>query len=176
MVGIVGGWDRVAASDDALPVATPSATMAVAPFDAVLRRVRVGDELPPVARPQEGVRYLFVSLDLTNTSPRPATGDVLADLVTIDAPGLRQLAGITVSPMVYRLGDAQQARALQPGVATPVVLIWEQDASQPVPETVTVTVHSHTWRPSAATGQEQWLDQTPVAEAVMKVDPLGEAK
>ena len=99
---------------------------------------------------------------------------MLSKAVTIDAKGLDLDANdVPVGPLVYRLGDAQSARSLQPDVLTPVTLVWSQDATAPVPTEVTVTLNAHTWQRSALEDFEYWQSPTPVVELTLPVEDLG---
>lgn len=175
IVGLVGGWDSVAEVDEALPTATPSAVTNAAPFELTVKRARHGLELPPVALARDGQRYLFVTVDVTNTADQPVPASVLADAVTIDAEGLPMAGEEPLAPTVFRVNDGLPAKALQPGVATPTVLVWAQDAAAALPDEVAITLHSHTWRASAATGGEGWMDTTALAALTVPLEPLGEA-
>ena len=167
VVGMIGGWDRVAAVEEALPSATPSAVATATPFELTVGHIRYGTELKPIAPAREGVRYLFLVADIVNTSDHPLQTRQISRAVSIDAEGLS-----VAPPMVYRTGDALMATWLQPDVPTQVVYLWEQDAATPLPETVDVTILSQTWRASALSGALEWMDPTAVAEMTLPLSPI----
>lgn len=170
IVGFVGGWDKVAAVEEAVPTAAPTATATATPFNVTMLLAKHGAELPPIVYPRDGVRYIFLLADVTNMSNQPVGVEVLADAVSIDAKKLETNgAGDVRRPLIYRINDTQSARSLQPGVSTPVALIWAQSAAEPPPETLTVSLNSHTWKKSALEDFDYWQSPTPVVEITMPI-------
>ena len=172
-IGLFGGWDAAVTEVDDVPRGEPSATAAVPPFDVVFRRARYGDSLEPAFRPQEGVRYWFVSLDVTNTTNLPVDRFTLTDDIAIDLPGLKSFPGVPPRPTPYRLLDSLTQGDFQPGLTTQIALVWEQDAAAAIPDEVTLTVPKYTWRASSMDGSTGWRDAEPGLIITLPADPLG---
>ena len=172
VAGIAGGFDAVTAADERLPTATVGAAVAATPFEITVKRARHGTELRPIAYKAEGRRYVFLTVDVRATDTKPVPAGYLSYAVEIDVPGLSTTGSTVTPPTVYRVGDGLSARSLQPGLTVPVVLTWQADASQPLPDTVTVTLHKQTWRASTLDGVEQWLDPTASHTLTLPLEPL----
>ena len=115
-------------------------------------------------------------MTVENTSPRPVDARVTAASFGVSLQGLRQfgrsVAQDSARPDVVRAIDATPLGALQPGIEQNLALVWEQDAAQKVPETVSVVVIGHTWRISALDGSWQWFDPAPAATVELPLVPL----
>ncbi len=167
--GLLGGWqDALTGDADDLPAVEPSASATAAPFTWVVKKAFSGDELKPAAYPRDGVRYLFVTVDATNTSDLPTFASLLTGAAHVEVPGIATQA----RPTVVRVLDGQAARAFSPDVAVPVVLVWEQDAAQPAPERVTVTVDGHTFRRSTMDASTEWRDPVPAFTVTLPVEEV----
>ena len=175
VAGIAGGFDAVSAADDDTPTASVGEVVDAAPFEITVRRARHGTELKPIAYRQDGRRHVFVTLDVRSTATLPVPAGILLNAVRIDVPGLATTAsGSLATPNGYRTGDGLSVRSLQPGVTVPVVLVWQQDAAAPVPETLTVTVNRQTWRTSTLEDSESWFDPEPARVVTLPVEALAE--
>lgn len=169
VAGLFGGWERVTAADHDTPTAEPSTPVEAAPFEFTVHRLRIGDELPPIATASEQHRYLFLLLDVTNTSDQPVPLTVLQRAVTLDFEGWEDEA-----PQNFRALDSGMTRYFQPGVVTPSALVWQLDRTAPPPTEVAVTLNAHTWRYSIVEEDEGWFDEEPAAQLTMPADPLEE--
>ena len=169
VAGLLGGWqDALTGDEETLPTSTPSATATAAPFTLVVKKAFSGDELKPAAYPSEGVRYLFVTVDVTNASDAPTFSSILSQAATVDVPGVAE----GVDPRVVRVLDGQGARSFSPDVVVPVVLIWEQDAAQPAPTSVTLTMSRHTFRVGTMDSSKEWRDPEPAWTVTLPVEEV----
>lgn len=176
VAGALGGFEAVSTATDELPVVEVAEVATAAPFEITVNGVRYGETLGTVAPEKDGVRYLFVVADVTNTAERPVySGTTLNSQVRIDADGLLpNPASLNKdNPASYRTLDQLGLAWLQPGVTVPTVFIFEQDAAEPLPEEVTVTLSSSTWRASLMDGSFDWRDAAPAVEIVAPVKELG---
>lgn len=165
VAGAFGGWEDALTAEETTPRAEPGATVAAAPFDVVVRKAFQGDALPPVANARDGVRYLFVTLDVTNTSDAPVFSSILSSDLGVDLTGV----DTTFPPQVFRINDTQGARSFSPDVTVPVVVVWELDASLDPPTEVTLTVPRHTWRRASLDSSMGWRDPEPAVEVTLPV-------
>lgn len=176
VVGLVGGWGEVAAEESEITDVAAGTPFAVAPYEVTVRRARTFTELPPTFRAERDHRYLALVLDVVNRSDVPVVSSHLTRGATLDAPGLKQVrlaSGVRAAdPLLYRGLDGLSASTLQPGLATPTVLVWQQRLAEPVPETVTVTFSTHTWRRSSLDGHEDWFDATPSHAVTLPVEAV----
>lgn len=176
VTGLVGGWEAATATDDDTPVVTAGKPQDVTPFEITVQRLRHGDELPGVAPLSETHRYLFLVLDVTNTTDAPVDFTKLARAITIDADGLLTTPdGIVHRPQVYRGNDGLLARTYPPGVVTPTVLVWSQDRDVPPPDEVGLTLNAFIWRYSAVEERESWFDEEPTATMTLEAKPMADA-
>lgn len=165
--GLLGGWGDALSADEDLPRVEPSATAEAAPFRLVVKKAFHGSELPPAVRPSDGVRYVFVTLEATNTATAPVHASILSGDLAVDVDGLT-----AANPRVLRVNDGQPARAFSPDVTVPVVVVWEQDASAPAPTALTLTVPGYTFRRSSMDASEDWRDPTPAFRVSLPVNPV----
>ena len=172
VVGLVGGWDKVAAVETVVPTATPSVATTATPFEFTVKRARHGMALQPIAYEQEDLRYLFVTADVTLRSDQPVDVGVLADAISIDAKGLDAGFGTVATAAIYRMSDALGQRMLQPNITTPLVFIWRQSLTEPVPTELTVTLKQHVWMKSTLEDYTYWQQPTTVAELTLPVEEL----
>lgn len=169
IVGLIGGWENVAAVEEQLPEVRPSTATTATPWELTVKSARHGNELTPIAYASDGMRYLFVTAEVTLRSDQPVDAGVLADAVAIDAPGLQPTFGTKVRPSVYRLSDALSQRFFQPNVTVPVVFVWSQDSTDDVPAELTVTLNRHTWKKSTLEDYHYWQEPTAVGTVRLTV-------
>lgn len=176
VTGLVGGWEAATATDDDTPVVEAGEPLDVAPFEIAVQRMRHGDELPGVVPLSETHRYLFLVVDVTNTSDAPVDFTILARALTLDVEGLEATAeGFVHRPRIHRGNDGLASRSYSPGVATPTVLIWKQDRAVAPPDEATLTVHAFTWRYSVVEESDGWFDEEPAARVTLDVKGLTDA-
>lgn len=185
-VGLTGGWGAVAAEADAeadtVPTKAAGEVFTAKPFQLAITKARAFDELPGVLPKSKGARYLVVAADVTDTDARYVEDDagitrhlIDDDAVSIDAKGLVDQLGKPLTegkaprPTVLRVNDTQRQAAFQPGVLTPVIVVFEQASSEPVPTELTVTVNSFTWRKSTLDNHYFWADPKPAAKVTLPV-------
>lgn len=177
VVGLIGGPDAVEGVDAAeVPVVEVGTPIAATPFEVTVRRARHFDELKGTLHPTDGFRYLVVSLDVTLRNDRHSEYGDLRRALHLDAPGLKTIelaSGPRVEdPRLLRGLDAIDAYAFQPGLDTPVIAVWQQDATAPIPATVTLTLDRQTWRASSMDNAWRWHDPTPVARVTLPLEKL----
>lgn len=175
VVGIFGGWDAAGEAVEK-PVARVGDVVTADPFEFTVSRARFFDELAPPFYREEGYRYLVVSVDVTNTAPEYVDSFVLAGSATLDADGLRTIDLATgpkvLEPRVVRTADSLSERTFQPGLTNNVVLAWQQDIGEAIPDEVTVTFSQHTWRRSTMDESLGWRDPVPAARVTLPLEPL----
>lgn len=178
VVGMVGGWGTVSEAADELSVADVGKPVAVAPFEVTVNRARWFDKLEPTLYAEDGYRYLAVLIDVTNTTNEPVSGGILAETAELDAAALKTIelkAGPTpIAARALRGADGLTQYTLQPGLTQSVVLVWQQEAGEPLPTKVTFTLSGHTERRSAMDGSLGWRDPEPVAKITLPLEPLPE--
>ncbi|MDO5677166.1 MAG: hypothetical protein Q4G35_06620 [Propionibacteriaceae bacterium] len=173
IVGVVGGWDAATATDVKVPEIAAKESHDAAPFTVSVSRIRYGDELPGVALESEEYRYLFLVMDVTNTSDSPVPAVLIQRAITLDVPGLPTTPGGSVLwPDVYRGADGLRPHYYQPGVHTPTVVVWQQLRTQEVPAEVELTLNAYTWRYSIVEEREAWFDEAPSATMTLPLEPL----
>lgn len=163
IVALTGGLGEVATADQDLPTTTPSATATAPPLEVVVRKAYwTTKSVTGLFPAQDGIRHLMVSIELTNTGDQPIPVYTVAESFRIDAGGLVENGTVVDSaaadPVVTRSNDLADAGAAQPGLITPLVLVWQQKTTQAVPTSFLVTIRGHVWRASALDGSMQWLD------------------
>ncbi len=176
--GAVGGWGAASQAAEEVPPTAVGVAIEAAPFELTVRRARHFEELRPAFYPEEGFRYLALSVDVTNTTGEPVPAVVLAGAATLDALGLRT-TGLssgprTNDPTVVRTADGLTQRTFQPGLTTTVVLVWQQDLGESPPAEVAVSLGGHTLRRSAMDGSTGWRDPEPVAVVALPLETLPE--
>lgn len=175
-IGLFGGWDAAVTEVDDVPRGEPGVAATVAPFRVEVRRARYGASLAPAFPARDGVRYWFVTVDVTNTSGRPVAKALLTEDATLDLPGLQAAwSSERAIPTAHRLADGLVQEHYQPGLTTRIVLVWQQDNAEPLPDDVTLTLASHTWRASSLDGGLDWRDATPGLVVTLPAEPLQEA-
>ena len=175
-VGATGGWAGAQDQESTLLAADVGAALAADPLTVTVKKAFVADTIPTLAPARPGSRFVLVTVTVENTSPRPVDARVTAASFGVSLQGLRQFGRPvpqdSARPDVVRAIDATPLGALQPGIEQNLALVWEQDAAQQVPDTVSVVVIGHTWRISALDGSWQWFDPTPAANVELPLAPL----
>lgn len=166
-VGALGGWDHVRAASTELPVVKAGEKATGEPFELTVRKSWYTDELQGLLTKRDGRRYLLVTGSVTNTSKEPVLPVMLQGSLAVDVPGCRTDGHVT-SPDVCRpdrllRADGLDMGSLQPGMATDVVAVFEQDTTSPAPAAVDVELTGHTWRASSLDGGMDWRDPEPTA-------------
>lgn len=179
LVGLLGGWDRVGAKETELTSVAAGQELQAKPFTMTFRKAfsyRGVQGLPPVG---EGRRGLFVTVDVVNTTKEPI------DLLDFRLRSLFQLkdvqgliyGGQAVSPekaipTLYRGTDVLPARQVQPGLTTRLVVLWEQQATESPPKTLTVVPNKYEFRVSRLTNLKEYLNPTPAAQVTLPVQEV----
>lgn len=168
ILALTGGLSQIEGVAQEVPTAAPGATVTAAPLDVVVKRAFWAEGPDdPIAKEAPGLGRLLIVIEVTDRSPRPVDLLTLQDSFRIDADGLRfygqPQASERATPMIYRGADLLPARPAQSDLTTPLVLSWDQDATQPVPTSLTLLVRGHTWRASSLDGGLDWFDPTDVA-------------
>ncbi len=182
-----GGWSSASAADESaapeIPTVAVGTPVQARPYRLSVTAARTVEKLDGLLPDDRATRYLVIALDVTDTDARYVqdsmgmTGNGLDfDGLVVDAEGL--VDGLTGKPIdsgaaqrpaLYRVKDTQRAWSFQPGVPTPVIAVYQQSSSQPVPTKLTVTLHQYTWRKSALDNHLNWFDPTPVARVEVPV-------
>lgn len=172
--GLFGGL--ATATPDGPKELTARKTVAAAPFDLTIERVRwlsdLGDDEPDPNR-----RYIGVVARITNTSDHPVyIGDARRTLRLLDADGIHPSSrsdetapSIEVDPTVTVLADGSTLSAAPPGLAFEVVFLWEQSTAVDPPASVDLAVRAQTWRQSSLDDQHLWFDPTVTHEGPISV-------
>lgn len=174
-VGLLGGFD--AAATEETPVVAVGDTVKVAPFSLTVTAARYADALPPIAPTQDGTKYVFLAVEVTNTSASPVSSTTLTDAVATDL----QVAtydgsgGTAIRPSVYRTEDSLSASTYPPDVMVPSVLVWQVDAETALPDAVVVSLRGQTWRASSLDGGMGWRDPSAAATLDVPLSPLAGA-
>ena len=179
--GVFGGLDDTRADE---PVVAPTATAVDAtPFRISVQRVRVGTDLGVDSIPKAEGRYLLVSLRVVVPADEDASvpWSVLRDTVRLDGvtglvdlyhrrgdPVPRSTAPVAANQIVSS-DDAENLGDLAPGLEYPAVFLFQQAATEPVPDEVTVVLSAHRWRKSSIEDVEGWFDPAPVARVTVPV-------
>lgn len=177
LIGLLGGWDKVAAKETTLPTLTADKEFQAEPFKLEFKKAFWYEQiqgLPPVST---GNRALMVTLDATNTSPRPVLVEDVKRAFRLTTGGLvmnfQPAPPERAAPDVYRGSDLLRLRTLPPGLKTRLALVWEQDSKQPTPQELTVVVIKQTYRKSFSDGSMRYFDPTESATVNL---PLTEFK
>lgn len=176
-IGSVGGFrSAVATVQKPLAVASVGSPVEVPPWQIELESARQFDSAPQIARQTDGVRYLAVTLYLTNTASRfvpSGAAQPAVEALRIDAAGLRDVRGPLAPedarPTLYRLPDAVPVGAFQPGIRYRVVAVWQQDAATPAPASLRITLRGSVYRASSLDGSMMWFPDDPVASGELPV-------
>lgn len=173
IAGSVGGWERVVAVEEDTPSIAVGEPASAAPFEFTVHRLRVGDELSSIATVSETHHYLFLLLDVTNTTDEVVSLDLLHRAVELEFEGWPASSGRAgPRPTNYRGLDAFNTTHFQPGVLTPTVLVWQLDRSAPVPGQVTVNLNAFTWRYSIVEESDGWFDPAAAFTLSLPAEPL----
>lgn len=173
-LSLLGGFGAMAEED--LPAVEPNVAVELAPFSLTVTAARYGDELAPVAYPDDGVQYLFLALEVTNTTDDPVPAGILANALSVDVVGrLTSNGAITAVPTIYRTEDSLPAGVFSPGVLVPTVAIWRIDAAVDLPEELTVTLNTQTWRTSTLDGSWGWRDPHAAVRMTLPLQRLKDA-
>lgn len=181
--GAFGGLDDTRTE---APRVVPTATAVdVAPFRVTVERVRAGTDLGVSSIPQPEGRYLLVSLRVAVPDDEEGSvpWGVLRDLVRLE--GARGLVGPyhsdgdpvparpeeVVPTQLVSSDDAEGLGDLAPGLEYPVVVLFQQVDTEPVPDEVTVVLSAHRWRKDSIDQVEGWHDP---AAAVRVTVPVAE--
>lgn len=173
----LGGFGTIEAVNRDLPVIGAGKTASAPPLEVVVNRARVLDADPSLSLTDiPGEHYVVVTATLTTTDPQPLPAYDLDRLFTPELTGLTRF-GTPVpdtekghAPQVLRPDGQGAVDFLQPDLPQPVLLIWEQQDSQPVPAELRISVSSLTWRASSLSGEEMYLDPTPAVIATAPVE------
>ncbi len=180
VIGAFGGWNAVTDSADETSEVGASEAFSADPFELTVRRAVVFDELEGVFPAEEGMRYISVSADVENTTDLPVSSFVLAGDVVLEVDGVETIefddgSSHPRDPGVVRTADSLSARSFQPGLPVNVVLVWKQDAAEPVPAEISVLFPAHSWRRSVMDDSFGWRDPVPTARVSLPLAALGEA-
>lgn len=180
VVGAFGGWNAVIDSVDETSEVGAGEAFSADPFELTVRRAVVFDELEGVFPAEEGMRYISVSADVENTTDLPVSSFVLAGDVVLEVDGVETIefddgSSHPRDPDVVRTADSLSARSFQPGLPVNVVLVWKQDAAEPVPSEISVLFPSHSWRRSVMDDSFGWRDPVPTARVSLPLAALKEA-
>lgn len=177
-VSLWGGLDAVAETPEDLPTVDAWEALETNPLTITPTKFLYGDSINGVLSEQIGARYLFLAVDVTNTSDAPVSSTLLTSSLTLGAQQLKTTflhSGKLAPPVAYRINDGLQLGALQPDVTVPVLLVWQQNSAVPAPAEVEVTASSWTWRADSLTGSLGWRDQTPEVLTTLPLTPAGDA-
>lgn len=184
LVGLIGGWQEIEATEDTVPAAAAGQTIHAAPFDIAVLRANYGSQLKKIAYPESGIRYLFVVVrarlvDSKNPVAEPVNQfDVFVlsyAFTAVDPDSTVEVQpGVTISksPSVYRLVDGEYGGTMQPGLDQELVLVFPQRATEPAPKRLAVTVREQTYRRSTLTSEWGWADPVAKAEVVVPITEL----
>lgn len=171
LIGLFGGWNRVAEKKTVLQSAAAKQEFTASPLKLEFLRgfwFKDKPELMPLQPLSANERGLLVTVDVTNTSPRPVSMVEVQAAFRTTAAGLTELAkaipAAEARPTLLRTSDLRPVRSLQPGLKTRVALIWIQGAAQPVPPNLKVVVYRQTYRKSALDGSMGYFDRTAAAQ------------
>lgn len=171
LIGLVGGWDRVKATDTKLTRVEAKQTFAAEPFKLAFQEAFWYQNVPglPVTGPDQ--RGVMVTVDITNTSPRPVSVVDMREVFRTDLPGQARM-GRRADLRLLRSNDLLDLRTLQPGLLTRVVLVWLQPVSRPVPRKLNVTTYRQTYRKSSLDGTMRYFDEKAAAVISLPVQDL----
>lgn len=179
---VSGAFGGLGETPDAPPRAVALRTAVdVEPFTVSVERVREGRDLGVASVSEPDGRYLLVSTRLTARGDRSVGYGVLEDLVRIEGAsglvprgfggGSPPASGEVPPSAVLSADDAELMGDPAPGLTYPVVFLFEQQASAPVPSEVTVVLSAHTWRRSNVEERMDWFDPVPAVRVRATVTP-----
>ncbi|MFT4234413.1 MAG: hypothetical protein QM607_05375, partial [Microbacterium sp.] len=114
VVALFGGWGSVTDAAEDTAIVQAGDEIDAAPFTITVTRARVFDELLPGLPAEDGMRYVAVLMDVTNTTDLPVAGGVLDASAVIDLPGQATIAldsgPVNQEPSVLRTADSLTER------------------------------------------------------------------
>ncbi|MEL4503876.1 hypothetical protein AAEX63_03130 [Luteococcus sp. H138] len=168
VVGTLGGWDKVRAASDELPVVATGSETSAAPFVVTVTKSWHTAEMGKLLTRQRGQRYLLVVGSVTSQHNEPVPSVILSKALAIDVPGCRRdglmLEQDACHPEQLLRADSLRMGDLQPGMTQPFVAVFRQDSASPTPSQTTVILSSQVWRASRLDGGMGWWDLTPTAQ------------
>ena len=184
VIGLFGGWETASSQrEEALPAISPGERVRVEPFDLTPVKAVHATQLDPILYAEDGVRWLILLMEVTNTAGFPVGNGTLQSTATLDVAGLLPspyielplaAADRVVSESVFRVVDSLPQRTVQPGLAQRLAFVWRQDSREPPPESLTFTLQRHTYRTSNLEPAYDWFDPKPVATVTLPVEELDE--
>lgn len=151
------------------------------PFRITVERVRTGTDLGVASVPEPEGRYLLVSARISVDADASVPLTNLRDLVRLEGangligplfrPGdeVPARAGDVVPSYLLSSEDAEPLGDIAPGLTYPSVFLFQQVASEPVPDEVTVVLATHTRRKSSIDQVEGWFDPAPAFRVTLPV-------
>lgn len=177
LIGLFGGWDKLAEKKTAVPTASLGQELVANPFKLKFSKGFWFTHVPDLYSLRSDERGLLVTVDVTNVSKAPVEGEELERAFRLTEGGLLSLGSPVASekaaPEIKRGADLRTAYAVQPGLPTRLALFWTQKASLPVPKELTLVVYKQTFRQSRLDGSMRYFDPT---ETVTVKVPLSEFK
>lgn len=169
LIGLLGGWDRVGARETEVPTVKPEQNFEAEPFTLAFQKAFWYTRVNGLPANSPGQRALMVTVDMTNTSPRPVLLEDVQKVFRTDLPGL-VTAGRGEVPQLYRASDLLNLRTLQPGLKTRLVLIWAQHETSPAPTQLNVSTFRQTYRKSSLDGSMRYFDAAEAAKVTLPVE------
>lgn len=169
LIGLLGGWDKVGSQVVEVPTVKPEQDFKAAPFTLAFQKAYWYAGVTGLPATLPGQRGLMVTVDMTNTSPRPVILEDVQKVFRTDLPGL-VTAGRGEVPQLFRASDLLNLRTLQPGLKTRLVLIWAQDETTPAPSQLNVNTYQQTYRKSSLDGIMRYFDATEAAKITLPVE------
>lgn len=172
VTGLFGGWNNVATAERALPTLAPSATTTASPFAlAAEKGVWFAEQKGAGLYPRPGVRYVMVSLRVTNLTKEPLWTATLNHALVPQLEGREQSGSQPAPPQILQVDDAQALQVLQPGLPYHLVVVWTQQDTAPAPTQLTIDVASHTFRVSSIDAAQDWRDPEAQASVTVPIRP-----
>lgn len=174
LISLFGGWDTILAErDKALPVVAAGETVHADPFDVKFLKAFQAVEAKPNFLPRPGKRWLFITLEATNTTQQSVYPTLLTKSLSLKADGLTsEFGSTTIDPKLYRLPDGLSPVFFQPDLTQKIVAAWQQNDSEPLPKELTVTLSENSYRESSLTGEKAWFDPEEKFSATLTVEEL----
>lgn len=181
LVGALGGWQRVRAAEVEVPVVKAGEAVDAAPFRVTIQDVWSAEQSPSFLLPWKGKRVVMVRGAVKSTATGPLTAmDDFGQLLRVDLPGCSTALAprpaedckpteVQRTTDLTTMDDLGRVVTLQPGVPMGFVAVFLQDASQPAPTRVQVTIRSQTHRRSSLEDAMIWADPVPVGRVLLDV-------
>lgn len=177
IIGVFGGWERVAEGRSNIVTLRPGETVTAHPFMFTpIAAYWTTNTKSPYFTP-ENTRLLVTVMEMEVVERFPVSPAILSDDLTCDAPGIRksgsnpELARQRTNSM-FRTIDTYSPGFLPPGLKQQITLTWAQDLSAPIPDTLTLTIPSYTWREHSGGLGRDWFDPTPTARVTLPLEEL----